>query len=175
MSEETTTALTETTTSSSNEEKSSFWTISKVMIAVVGGFVIFLLLLFILGLLMAFGAPDIWAPRMELFRNIVVIILAVQVSLIIGAIAITVVQIARFVNLLTSEIKPVATDTKEAIANIRTTTEFVGKQSVDPLITIRAFFAGLFAFSRELFAFRRLLKRNPNSTNKQETPTDTES
>ena len=68
-------------------------------------------------------------------------------------------QIARFVNLLRSEVKPITEDTKQAIKNVRVTSEFVQKNAVKPVIKSQSFLAGLLAFLSEITKISRILQR----------------
>lgn len=151
-----------------SRQTSSRWTLARVTIGVTVALVGFILILFIVGLLMAFGDPEVWALRVQIIRDLVLVILTVQGILIFVSVAILFIQLARFFNLIRSEIRPIADDTKEAVQTIRKTTQFVGKNAAEPLIVSKSFFAGLWVFLREMLAIRRLLRRNkPPATGRQ--------
>lgn len=152
-------------TTPEESETSSGWTLSRVVTIVAVALIAFIVVLFVLGLLMALGDASLWAPRVQLFRDIVTIIITVQGILIITGVAIFIIQVARFINLLRSEVQPIAEDTRSAVKTARTTTEFVSKQAVAPIVTIKAFLAGFGIFMRELLAIRRIL-RTPKSDDK---------
>lgn len=146
------------------EEQSSTWTLTRVAILAGGGFAGFILILFLIALAIAvFGDVSIWAQRMQYFRDLLMIIVAVQVILIVTGFAILVVQIGRFVNLLRSEIKPITRETQQAARNVRVTSQFVSEQATGPVIQASSFFFGAITFLREISRIRSLLKKKPQA------------
>jgi hypothetical protein len=114
--------------------------------------------IFVWGLLSALWNPEGAASYWAYFRNLIEIILSMAAIVIFIAIGILIVQVARFVNLLRSEIKPITEDTKMAFRNVRATTEFVQKHGLAPIIRFQAFLAGLIAFLSEIIRVSRLLQ-----------------
>ena len=98
------------------------------------------------------------ASRMSYVRDIVTILLTAVVILIIAGIAVLILQIARFVNLLINEVKPITEDTRRAVKHAAVAAEFASKRGVEPIIKTQAFFFGLAAFFRELFRFNKVLQ-----------------
>jgi hypothetical protein len=113
---------------------------------------------FIWGLVSALLNPEGAASYWSYFRNLVEIVVAMAAIVIFIAAGILIVQIARFVNLLRSEIKPISEDTKLAVKNVRVTTEFVQKHGLKPIIRFQAFLVGLMAFLSEIIRVSRLLQ-----------------
>lgn len=141
------------------EESSSRWTLKRIVMLGAGVPIAVLVGLFLIALgIVFFGDPDWWAIRMQYFRDLGLIVLTLQGILIITGLAILVLQVARFVNLLRSEVKPITEDARSTISEVRATTAFVGKNTVQPLVRIQAFFVGALAFLRELLNLRRLAK-----------------
>ena len=140
------------------------------MAVVVSGVLIGLVVLvFIIGLLLAvLGDAEQTAPKIQIIRDIFIIILSLQGILIIGALAILIVQIARLVNLLQNEIMPVLKNTQETINTARGTVEFVGSNLTEPVIRLNGFLAALSVLLRELFGIRRAV-RGGNSITHEET------
>ncbi|MEL6306873.1 MAG: hypothetical protein AAFQ52_01960 [Chloroflexota bacterium] len=141
----------------------------------------FYIAFFVVGLYRAWVDPVGSANYFEYIRGLFETILSVAMTLIIIAIGVLVIQIARFINLLRSEIKPITEDTKQAIKNVRVTTEFVQKNAVKPIIKGQSFLAGLIAFLREISRISSILRRTrPSNTsassastaNTKETPAD---
>jgi hypothetical protein len=155
------TTVSNNTVANNAEEKTSRWTLGRVVTLVSAALIGFIIILLVLGLVMAIGNADLWAPRVQLFRDLLAIFVIVQGIIIIAGIAIFIIQVARFISLLSSEVKPLADDTRATLNTVKTTTQFVGKNTVAPLVTVKSFLAGLTVFLREMFAIRRLLRR-PN-------------
>lgn len=132
--------------------------------------VLIYLAVFIWGLVSALLDPEGAAGFWSYFRNLIEIILSMAAILIFIALGVLVVQIARFVNLLRSEIKPLSEDTKNAMKNVRVTTEFIQKHGIAPIIRFQAFLAGVIAFLNEIMRISRLLqqRKEEEEKNKEE-------
>lgn len=77
-------------------------------------------------------------------RDIFIIFMALE-SLLIGlSLVILIVQIARLINLLQNEIKPILDSTHETVSNLRGTTTFLSENLVEPVISLNAAVAGLY-------------------------------
>jgi hypothetical protein len=76
-------------------------------------------------------------------RDIFIIFLAIQ-SLLIGlALVILMIQLARLINLLQNEIKPILDSTNETVSNLRGTTTFLSDSLVGPVIKLNEYMAGI--------------------------------
>lgn len=76
-------------------------------------------------------------------RDVFIIVMALE-SLIIGLILfILIFQIARLINLLQNEIKPILDSTNETVSNLRGTTLFLSENLVEPVIKLNEYLAGL--------------------------------
>jgi hypothetical protein len=76
------------------------------------------------------------------FRDIFIIFMALE-SLVIGlALIILIVQIARLINLLQNEIKPIIDSTNETVSTLRGTTHFLSNNLVEPVIKLNEYLAG---------------------------------
>ncbi|MGB7338103.1 MAG: hypothetical protein WBC91_04355 [Phototrophicaceae bacterium] len=117
------------------------------------------LLIFIFGVWRAWADADGSAAYFDYVRGLFDVIVSLASILIIIAIGVLIVQIARFVNLLRSEVKPITEDTKQAIKNVRVTSEFVQKNAVKPVIKTQTFIAGILAFLREIGRISKILQR----------------
>jgi flagellar biosynthesis protein FlhB len=131
------------------------------------GYLVFGLVVIALIYVLLFGFALIQAVRdanwaasfFGYLRDLVSIALSLTGLLIVIGIGVILIQIARFVNLLRSEVKPITHDAQEAAKNVKTTSEFVQKQAVEPIIKSQAFFAGLLRFLREIVSITRLLRQ----------------
>jgi hypothetical protein len=80
------------------------------------------------------------------FRDVFIIFMALE-SIIIGLVLIIlVVQIARLINLLQNEIKPILDSTNETVSTLRGTTQFLSDNIAEPIIKLNEYFAGLQSF-----------------------------
>lgn len=119
--------------------------------------------IFVIGFGTAWFVPQDAANYFGYLRNLLEIVLALAAIIIFVATGIFIIQIARFINLLRSEVKPIAEDTKAAVKNIRITAEFVQKHGIEPIIRIQSFLAGLTTFLVELVRISRILQQRNNS------------
>lgn len=140
------------------EESTSRWTLGRVVMLVALGFVSVILIVFIIGLLFALANDVPAADVFQIFRDLAVIALALEGILIIAAIAILIVQVARLANVFKNEVKPILENTQETVQAARLTTEFVGKNAAEPFIRSRSFVSGARAFMREFGNVRWLLR-----------------
>ncbi len=77
------------------------------------------------------------------FRDVFIIFMALE-SIIIGlALIILIVQIARLINLLQNEIKPIIDSTNETVSTLRGTTQFLSNNLVEPVMKLNEYLAGL--------------------------------
>lgn len=75
-------------------------------------------------------------------RDIFIIFMALE-SLVIGlALVILMVQLARLINLLQNEIKPIMDSTNETVSHLRGTTAFLSDNLVQPVIKLNEYLAG---------------------------------
>ncbi|MCI0351116.1 MAG: hypothetical protein L0Z53_16960, partial [Acidobacteriales bacterium] len=121
----------------------------------------------VIGLIAALVWDDGAAAFFRYVRDLITIGLALTSMVIVIGIGILVVQIARLVNLLSTEVKPISDDTKLAVRNVRTTTEFVQKRTVEPIIQTYAFLAGLTTFLLEIVRLSRMLQQRDNEVNNE--------
>lgn len=76
-------------------------------------------------------------------RDIFIIFLALE-SLLIGlTLVILIVQLARLINLLQNEIKPILDSTNETVSHLRGTSVFLSENLAEPVIKLNEYVAGL--------------------------------
>ena len=139
-----------------NEDGFSFmrWTF-----IIVGMIIALYVVIFLFGLIAALVNVEWARPFFAYFRNLILLLLSFTSILIVVGTGVLLVQIARFVNLLKSEVQPITRDAQEAVKTVRTTTEFVQKNAVEPIIQTSSFLAGLLTFLREIARLSRLLQQ----------------
>jgi hypothetical protein len=97
-------------------------------------------LLIIAGLVYLFVAPATQTARI---RDIFIILMAFMTIAIGLVLIILIVQIAELTNLLKTEIKPVIDTANETVSNLRGTTEFLGKNMVEPVVKLNEYLAAI--------------------------------
>lgn len=79
----------------------------------------------------------------ERIRDIFIIFMALE-SLILGLALVTlIVQLARLINLLQNEIKPILESTNETVSTLRGTTTFLSENLAEPVIKMNSYLAAL--------------------------------
>jgi nitrogen fixation/metabolism regulation signal transduction histidine kinase len=80
--------------------------------------------------------------------DVFIIFMALE-SLVIGLVlVILIVQLARLINLLQNEIKPIVESTNETVSTLRGTTQFLSDNISEPVIKLNEYLAGLSEFFR---------------------------
>ncbi|MCY3976512.1 MAG: hypothetical protein OXG23_00300 [Chloroflexi bacterium] len=117
-----------------------------------------LIILILLGaaLAAALTAAETWAPLVQIFRDVLLMILLLESILVIAAFAILLLQAAGFLIMLKTEVKPILDNARETTRLSKATAQFINSNAVDPLIQIKSFLSGLLAFLRELIRIRNL-------------------
>ena len=101
--------------------------------------------------------------KTEQIRDVFIIILAVQ-SLMMGLVmVILILQLARLINMIQNEIRPILDSTNETVSNLRGTTMFLSENVVEPVIKMNEYMAGFMQF----FATIGLLRRSNKKKNRK--------
>jgi uncharacterized membrane protein len=99
-----------------------------------------LLIALIVGSVILLASPRTDTARV---RDIFIIFMALE-SLLIGLVLIIlVIQLARLINLLQNEIKPIMDSTNETVSTLRGTATFLSDNLVEPVIKLNEYLAGL--------------------------------
>jgi len=92
-------------------------------------------------------------------RDVFIIFMAFE-SLLIGfTLVILIVQLARLINLLQNEIKPIIDSTNETVSNLRGTAAFLSDNLSEPVIKLNEYLAGF----TELFKVIGLARKHPKT------------
>jgi uncharacterized membrane protein len=95
-------------------------------------------------------------------RDIFIIFMALE-SLLLGlALVVLIIQLARLINLLQNEIKPILDSTNQTVSTLRGTTAFLSDNLVEPIMKMNEYFAGLQQALR-VFGLARGKRRNSSS------------
>jgi hypothetical protein len=110
----------------------------KIMIGIVIGVVVLIVLLVLaIIFLLNPGTPT------ERIRDVFIIFMALE-SLLLGLVlVILIIQLARLINLLQNEIKPILESTNETVSTLRGTTAFLSDNLVGPVIKLNEYLAAL--------------------------------
>jgi hypothetical protein len=150
-----------TTSPPPQEDNGSGLSIGRIAGLTVGILVAIFAVIFIVGILLAQPVDgEQFRLMVETLRDTVIIFILVEGILIIFTIAVLVVQMARLVNVLQTETRPILDNAESAAKNVKGTAEFVGNNVAEPIIKAGGFFAGLSVFLRELGGIRRAIRRN---------------
>ncbi len=76
-------------------------------------------------------------------RDVFIIFMALETLLIGIALVILMVQLARLINLLQNEIRPIMETTQDTIGHLRGTTMFLSNNLVEPVVKMNEYLAGL--------------------------------
>jgi uncharacterized membrane protein len=98
-------------------------------------------------------------------KDVFIIFMALQ-SLFLGIILVVlIIQLARLINLLQNDIKPILDSTNETVSTLKGTTVFLSENVVEPVIKINEYFAGI---TKALAILGIARKRQKNNTTEGE-------
>jgi hypothetical protein len=140
------------------EDDSSGLSITRILMIGAGVVVIAILAVFGIALWIALTSGEVSNERIQYMRDVLISVLALQGIIVTVSIAVFIGQLARFINLLTSEFKPIMENMQNTVKEAQASVEFVSSNTIGPIIRISAFFAGLAAFFRELANIRGLIR-----------------
>jgi len=80
------------------------------------------------------SSADAAAASVVVVRDLVIIVVAAEFIVIATAVTVLVIQIARLVNLLTNEVRPLIDTATDTVKTVRGTAEFVSRHVTDPVI-----------------------------------------
>ena len=146
------------------EEQESGMSFTRFMMIGVGAVILIILLPFLGGVFLAvFTDPHNTAPRIELIRDVLIIVMALEGVLIVLGLAVLVVQVMRLIVMVQHGIKPVIENAQETIEIAKGTAQFVSKNVAKPVIGLHAFISAVATFFREIGGIRRAIRRSrPN-------------
>ncbi|MPM23841.1 hypothetical protein SDC9_70318 [bioreactor metagenome] len=76
-------------------------------------------------------------------RDIFIIVLSLEFMVLGAALVILVIQLAKLINLLQNEVKPILDATTETVNTLKGTTSFLSENLVEPVIKLNGYMAGL--------------------------------
>jgi hypothetical protein len=127
---------------------------STALIAAGVGGVVLTIILVVAAILLAANAQTA-GPFVEVIRDVLIIILALELVIMGAAIVVFLVQLARFLNLLNNEIQPIVASTQDTVNVLRGTAIFLSRHVSEPVIGIAGALGGLAATLRDIDAIRK--------------------
>ena len=79
----------------------------------------------------------------QVLRDVAIVMAAGVMVLVLVALAVLIVQVARLIYLLQHEIQPILASTSETVNTVRGTAEFLGNNLVEPVVKISSYLAAL--------------------------------
>lgn len=142
-----------------DEEKSSGMDIRRIAMIAAGALIGVILILFVIAVILSLVTDvEQTGTIIRMIRDLVIIFLALEGVLIILGLALLTIQVARLVNLLQTEVKPILENTQETVRTAQGTVEFVGNNLAEPVIKASGFLTGVSFLVTNLFGIRRALK-----------------
>ena len=92
-------------------------------------------------------------------RDIFIIWMALESMLLTLVLIILVIQLARLINLLQNEVKPILESTNETVSYLRGTSTFLSNNMIEPVLKMNEYLAGL----TQLLVVLRLTKKPPKN------------
>jgi hypothetical protein len=110
--------------------------------------------LILIAVVLAINAPGS-IPIVQVIRDLVVIVLALELIITLTALVVLSVQVARFVNLLSNEFKPIIHSTTDTINTVRGTARFISKNLTEPVMNANSTLRGIGKALRDVNAIRK--------------------
>mgnify|MGYP001571528145 CR=1 FL=1 len=109
------------------------------MIAIIVAAVIFVGLIITGAVMLLTGDPAVAGK----WRDVFIILMALEMLVIGAAIVVLMVQLAVLINLLQNEIQPILESTNETVNTVKGTAEFLSKNVSEPVIKVNGAIAGI--------------------------------
>jgi predicted PurR-regulated permease PerM len=113
-----------------------------IIIAIVSGLVILAFLILAVIFLLQDG------ERTTVIRDIFIILMALEFMIVGWVLVVLVIQLARLINLLQNELRPILNSTNEAANTLRGTAQFISDNLAEPVVKLNSYMA----------AFKRILE-----------------
>jgi len=124
-----------------NENEGSNQT-RNIVIAGIIAIVSFVIVLIVIAVLLALN-PATTAPSVVVIRDLLIIAMAFLLIVIGVSFTVLLVQIARFVNLMTNEVRPLIETTTDTVNTVRGTAVFISKHVTEPIISTAGALGGV--------------------------------
>jgi heme/copper-type cytochrome/quinol oxidase subunit 2 len=148
------------------EEQEDGLHFTRFMVIGVGALILVIVLIFGVGIgLAVFADPARMAPRIELIRDILIIVMTLEGVLIVLGLAVLVLQVTRLIVMLQQGTRPVIENAQETVEIAKGTARFVSKNVARPVIGLHALVSAISTFFREIGGIRRAIRPSrPNQS-----------
>jgi hypothetical protein len=140
-----------------SEGRSNF-DVRRIVLIASGALIGLIVLLFVVALVLTLVTGGDFAATIRVIRDLVIIFLALEGILIVLSVAILALQVARLVNLLQTEVKPILENTQETVKTAQGTVQFMSENLTEPVIRASGFLAGTSILFSNLFGIRRAVR-----------------
>ena len=141
------------------DEQENGMSFTRFMMIGVGALILAIVFIFLGGIgLAVFTDPHNTAPRIELIRDVLIIVMVLEGVLIVLGLAVLVLQIMRLIVMLQHGTKPVIENAQETVEIAKATAQFVSKNVAKPVIGFHAFVSAVATFLREVGGLRRAIR-----------------
>jgi len=94
-------------------------------------------------------------PSVRVIRDLLIIVMALEMVVIGAAFVVLLVQVARFINLINNELQPLITATSDTVNTVRGTAVFLSKNLAEPIIAANSALRGVAKVVGDADAIRR--------------------
>lgn len=94
-------------------------------------------------------------PGVRVIRDLLIIVVTLEVIVVGAAVTVFLVQVARLVNLISNEVEPLITATSDTVHTVRGTALFLSKNLVEPVMTMNSALKGLAKVAGDVDALRK--------------------
>lgn len=95
------------------------------------------------------------APGVRVIRDLLIIVVTLEVIVVGAAVTVFLIQVARLVNLISNEVEPLITATSDTVNTVRGTALFLSKNLVEPVMTMNSSLKGLAKVAGDVDALRK--------------------
>lgn len=127
---------------------------SGILIGAGVGIIVLTIILAVAAVLLAANAEQT-APIVELVRDMLIILMALELVIVGAAIVVFLIQVARFVNLMNNEVQPILSSASDTVNAVRGTAVFLSKHVTEPVVAIAGTLGGLGRAMRDIDAIRK--------------------
>lgn len=106
-----------------------------------------------LAIVLALNA-DAAGPGVEILRDVVIILISLEMVLIGAAFIVLLVQFARLVNLVNNEVQPLLKSANDTVNTVRGTATFMSKHLTEPVMQANSAISGIMKTAKEVDAIR---------------------
>ncbi len=119
------------------------------------GILIITIIVVVGGVLLAVFA-DQSSAAVEIIRDYLIIIMALELIVIAAAATVFIIQTARFINLLNNEIQPIITSTQDTVNTVRGTAAFLSKNLTEPVMKANSTLQAISKTMKDVNAIRKI-------------------